>query len=1274
MGLLRLAVLGPPEVFHNGSRLTFPLRKAQALLLYLAVEGGLHSRSKLAAFLWPDSGPEAGRIALRNALVPLRRLLVDPDVSASQHNHLLLNERDLLGLNPQASVELDLDVMQQAYQQVRLHSTPASEERYAALVTQSQHALALVRGPFLDGFWLGEDSPFDEWREQQQRQWQVRLLLLLDRLSFWQETAGTFEAARETLTRWLTLDPLAEEAARRLMRVCLALDDPGTAIQVYTAIQARLAQELQITPSSETVTLAAQSRLRAADHGSTSALSTQESGGPPSELLAPLLGRAGAFRQLGERFQQARQGQPQMVLVVGEAGIGKTRLAHEFVAWARTQGAEVLCGQTFEIGGRLPYQPLVQVLRKRLETENAPEDLLDDVWLAELALLLPELRVRYADLPPPVEDELTAKVRLFEACARLLAALARRAPLVLFLDDLQWADEASLDLLRYLGHAWKEQGCQVLLLGTVRVEEVEFQSELATQLDALQRDLLLTRLSLKPLTRAETFQLLEALVGEREPGMLHTRKPQCAALADFLFARTSGQPLYLLETLKLLRERELLVPSLGNDGTWHWEPTEDIAEVLAKEGLRRDLFPPSVRALVQARLGQLTPLARHLVMTSAVLGTQATVHRLWQIATVEGLSPSQITQTRLEALEEAIKSGLLREETGKGLPISYPFTHDLLRDVAYTELGEARRQYLHQLAFDLLRHEGARAAELAYHAQLAGEAETAYHFSVQAGVEAVVVFAVADAIGYYEQARALFREAPRLRDVLSIAEIERLYIHLAQAYTFQDNWNKAQEVYEELLAYARGKHEFTLVSMALNRLAILALQQFFDKPQVYELLKEALQAAERSHDQRALAETEWNRAQVIASAWDDPRGALPHGERALALARSQNDSELEARSLSSLGYIHLLAGNFEQAIQCLEEARTLYARLDPQQSTAWEFSLAHILSGAPLTQLLTHRASEAMGWGLLGFAQVHVGQVQESIQNGRKALALAQEMKNIWLQVGSTISLTYGLLDAGAYEEALTLTQNALALARTLPLRASFQGLLFALGWTSAILQLWEEAGQAFREEDTVVKPLNLGLLYVPALSKMCMYSALAGEWEQASLYAVQAIALRTSVASALIMLDFSPQYETEALLRAGNEKQAREEVQRLGQIIGPNHRFRVPYLQALAILATWEGKRVQAISHLREAVELASAIGLPGEQWQIQAALGKLYEAEGAYKQASIAYAEATNLIQGLAERIQNEALRARFLSGPQIHPVLQHAHRLATSIPDAHTEPSGL
>jgi tetratricopeptide (TPR) repeat protein len=685
-------------------------------------------------------------------------------------------------------------------------------------------------------------------------------------------------------------------------------------------------------------------------------------------LVAPLVGRAAAFSQLVAHYQQARQRQPQAVLLMGEAGIGKTRLASEFMTWARAQGAEVLSGQAFEMGGRLPYQPLVEAVRPRLEEENAPEDLLDDPWLAELSRLLPELRVRYPDLPAPTQDELAAKLQLFEAVARLVDALARSALLVLLLDDLQWVDGASLDLLRYLGR----------------------------------------------------------------------------------YARAAGQP----------------------------------------------------------------------------------------------------------------------------------------------------RQ--------------------------------AYGYSVQAGMEAVAVFAVADAIGHYEQAGALLQEQPRLQTELEAPEVERLYVHLGQAYTLQQAWQQAEQAYEELVSYARQQSLPGLVSLTLNRLAILAVQQSKDRPRVRAFLEEARHIAQTSHDQRALAETECSLAQIRAIVWYAPTSALAHGEQALSLARASHEKELEARSLSSLGVIHVLRGDFEQA-------------------------MPYFLLGAPLTQPLTIRASEAFCWALLALAQVNSGQVLGSIRSGRLALALAQESKNVWAHINSTSSLTHGLLEAGAYEEALALMQSTMALARTLPQGIIFQRFLTSLGSVYHAMQQWDEARKTLEEAVAVAERLDLRPFRVITLSQLCMNCAVAGEWEAAYQYALKAIALRKRADAALFPLDFSRQYETEALLHGEDEGQARTEVQRLGEHLGPYPRFRIPYLRSLAVLATWDGQSEQAIGHLREAAGLATDLGLPGEHWQIQAALGALYKATWQREQARSAFGEAATIIQGLAGGIGDETLRARFLAGPQIQQVPQ-------------------
>src|SRR5260370_12381135 len=162
----------------------------------------------------------------------------------------------------------------------------------------------------------------------------------------------------------------------------------------------------------------------------------------------------------------------------------------------------------------------------------------------------------------------------------------------------------------------------------------------------------------------------------------------------------------------MLREREWLVPRWGANGTWKLEPAVDIAAALTQEQFQRELLPPSVRTMIQARLAKLSPTAHQLVMASAVLGNQASAQRLWQVAELG-------VQAGVEALEEAVGSGILREEEaggpGAGRPSSYRFTHELIRDVVYTELGEARRQVLYQRALPLPQTARAPAPPLGYH-------------------------------------------------------------------------------------------------------------------------------------------------------------------------------------------------------------------------------------------------------------------------------------------------------------------------------------------------------------------------------------------------------------------------------------------------------------------------------------------------------------------------------------------------------------------------------
>ncbi|MGH2524741.1 MAG: ATP-binding protein, partial [Anaerolineales bacterium] len=382
-----------------------------------------------------------------------------------------------------------------------------------------------------------------------------------------------------------------------------------------------------------------------------------------------------------------------------------TRLAREFLGWARAQGALVLAGRAFEIGGRLPYQPLVEALRSSMSASVwGRTPILSPTWLAELSRLLPELSDQIPDLPAPLMlGEAEARPRLFEAVARLGQALAARAPLVIFVDDVHWADAASLDLLAYVGRRWAATNLPALLLVTARSEDLPAVND---WLAGLERDATLTRLALNPLTREDTLALAKLLrVGNWG---LEIGEEDFQSLISNLYSETGGHPLFIVETLRSLREQgELSGP------------------------------PPGVREVIRNRLARLSASAHGVCSAAAVLGSSFTFRPLCQVADLD-------EREGLPALEELLARGLLREAGPRNdsrIAPTLVFAHDKIREVAYAEISEARRQVFHHRALEALAAEAAPPAELARHALAAGLAGRTFHLLVAAGDEAMRMFA-----------------------------------------------------------------------------------------------------------------------------------------------------------------------------------------------------------------------------------------------------------------------------------------------------------------------------------------------------------------------------------------------------------------------------------------------------------------------------------------------------------------------------------------------------
>jgi DNA-binding SARP family transcriptional activator len=643
--MLRVRVLGELALKRDGALLAPPAgRRLRGLLGWLALHPGPHARSEVAGVLWPDVLDESARTSLRTALAELRRTLGDD---------ALLGTRDTVALAPAVWVD------------ARAFDALMSEDRL-------DEALELVRGPLLED--LAEEWVF---AERDRRREQVRDAL--GRLAARAESAGDLRGAIDRTREQITLDPLAEAAHRDLIRRLATVGDRSAALAAYAHLRELLTRELGIAPGEATSALAAE--IRGAE--------------PPPPLPAPLarrhrspfVGRADALARLREAVVAHR-----LVLLSGEPGIGKTRLAAQL---AQTAQATVLYGRADE-EAIAPYEPFAEALRPFLA--GRPAERLRGPLAGELAHLVPDQADR---LPAPAlaaaRDPAGARYRLFEATAAALASAAAERPLLLVLDDLHWADRPTLLLLRHLARA---QLGPVAILATYR----ERTPALAGVLADLQRDDPPVRVELGGLDEREVDALVTAWLGTDAPG----------ELTGSVVSDTGGNPFFVEEVLRQLRE--------GGDAG----------------------VPDTVKEVLAGRLARLGDDARDTLLLAAAAGPEIDAALLDEASDLsrEGLA---------EALDAALAAHLIREEAG-----GYAFTHALVREAIYEQVSAPRRALLHGRLAAALERTGAGPAELARHYRLAGgPAAKAVEYSARAAAAAMGRLAYEEAARHYDRAMAM---------------------------------------------------------------------------------------------------------------------------------------------------------------------------------------------------------------------------------------------------------------------------------------------------------------------------------------------------------------------------------------------------------------------------------------------------------------------------------------------------------------------------------------
>jgi DNA-binding SARP family transcriptional activator/tetratricopeptide (TPR) repeat protein len=684
--------------------------RLQSLLAYLVLHhDSAHLRQHLAFLFWPDSSEAQARNSLRQMLHGLRQAL--PDAGA-----FLAADYQTLRWRVDGRCTVDVLEFERALDEAdQMERTGDSSGMRRAL----EHAIGLYQSDLLPGC-------YDDWIAPERERLRRRHLNALGRLVRLVETEGDYELAIHYAERLVAGDLLDEASYRVLMRLHLLNGNRGGAQQTYRRCAAILRAELGLELSQATRE-AAERVVDEPSQLSPAAPRPDDGGVLARNTLVPLIGRQRDWNQLRDVWHRASVGQPELVLVTGEAGIGKSRLAEELLLWVERQDIVAAKTRSYPAEGQLSLAPVADWLRGPALRPHLAH--LDPVWLGEIARIMPELLNAYPGLPSygPI-SEFGQRQRFFQALA--LAVLAAPPPLLLIIDDLQWCDQETFEWLHFLLRF--DPAARLLLLGTLRSEELTPRHPLRTQLLALRDAVVTHEIALQPLDAAETARLGEEIG--------HSQLGTDAAVR--LYRETEGNPLFVVETMRAGLESV----QAGDDISRDQPGSSSLAGGHA--------LPPRVHATIAHRLAQLSPRAYALTTLAAAIGRE---FRLDVLCRAGNLAEEEAVQ----ALDELWHRRLVREQ---GLN-TYDFTHDKLREVAYAEISAPQRRLLHSRVARALEaihaeHLDPVSGQIATHNERAGLLDEAILYYQRAASTAQRVYANEDAINLLTRCLSLLEQLP----------------------------------------------------------------------------------------------------------------------------------------------------------------------------------------------------------------------------------------------------------------------------------------------------------------------------------------------------------------------------------------------------------------------------------------------------------------------------------------------------------------------------------
>jgi DNA-binding SARP family transcriptional activator/tetratricopeptide (TPR) repeat protein len=865
-GVTRVQVCGPLAVEVDGEAVSgaLPGRQGGLVVAYLTLNRGRAvAREELPELLWPDEAPADPTEALAGLLSKVRRVL----------GRDVLEGRRELRLVFAGAAEVDWEQAAHALAGAR---SAAGRREWRAATEQAERAIAVTER----GFLVGHGGP---WVEERRRELEeVRHDAL--------ETAATggvalgaegLAGAERAARALVEAAPFRESGHRLLMEALAGRGNVAEALQVYDRLRVLLRDELGTAPAPEVQEL----------HGRL--LAGQAAGPrrpvPLPALLAPqersaFVGRGDELEVLRAAWRDARAGRRRLVLVAGEPGIGKTRLTSEVANEVHADGTVLYASCQEE--ALVTYEPFVEALRHYARTTPVDVAALGPGG-AELARLIPEL-AGDTPAPAPSADPETRRYLLFEAVSALLAAASAQAPLLLILDDLHWADRATLHLLRHVTRDSREAA--LLIVGTYRDAEVDAAHPLAALLADLRRERRFERVSLRGLVAGDVGALIAAHAGHEAP----------AALTGTVHEQTAGNPFFVAEVLRHLIETGVLFESGGR-----WVSALRPEEIGVPEG---------VKEVLARRLARLSAECREALVDAAVLGRDFCFEVLCEMRGAD-------EDALIAALEDAVTAQLVVERPGP----SYAFSHALVRETLYGGLSERRRQRLHVRAAAAIEAvEGeTEVAPLAVHHRLAGsagDAAKAIDYSLRAGAQARELSAWDETAEHWEGAvTVMAREGGRAE------ERGRLLLALADVMVVAGDLGRQIGYLEQALALFEESGDDERAAQAHSRLGMAhslidsIYGEHLDIARAFRHFDAARRVLDQGPVRKARGHLDTGVSTAMTYALRMPEG-LEAARRGMDIAEQVGDELLWAGAAEAYGWHLIASGDLSEGLAVEERA------------------------------------------------------------------------------------------------------------------------------------------------------------------------------------------------------------------------------------------------------------------------------------------------------------------------------------------------------------------